>query len=227
MKSPVVVDELSSVKENIKKGEEANRKPLIEILETYQDKPEYPNIEGKPESVQQKILEITTKQSEGILKPFENNDYQQPEGIVREGVTIIDHDKKLLRNLSNETYTETTSQQNENKKVENVGNPMKKIKILEIKATESKPIKTKQVSIKELSNTIPEENKHKEQIRKNIPVTEIPKSKENSEEKVKAEKGKDNGKGTKKGGKDSSKGNDAASASGSYGSGDSQQSSEC
>lgn len=232
IKSPVI-DELASDKENVKKGEEANKKPLIEILETYQDKLEKHKIDGDTKSEEPKIIELTNnnnKQDEEIVQKSDNNDYQQPEGIVREGDTIIDHDKKLLRYLSNESNTDNTSQQNnksnENKKDENLEKPMKKINILEVKATDSKSIKTNQVCIKETSKTIPKDNKDNEQKTKNITVTEIPKTRDESENKVKSEKGKDEGKETKKEENYSSQGNDTASASRSHGSGDSKQSSE-
>ncbi|XP_026316619.1 reticulocyte-binding protein 2 homolog a [Hyposmocoma kahamanoa] len=222
MKSPVV-DELASDKENVKKAEEANKKPLIEILESYQDNPKDPKTTEETESVDLKTVKITNKQD----KKSENNDYQQPEGVVREGDTIIDHDKKLLHDLSNENNRDITSQLNkksdENKKADNLGKPMKKINILEIKATESKSIKTKQVPIKEISKTI---RKDKEQISKNIMVTEMPKTKNDSKKNVKDENQKEKSKETKKEEKDASKGNDAPSAAGSQGSGDSQQSPE-
>lgn len=226
----LVADELASDKENIKKGEEASKKPLIEILETCQDKPNDLKTKEETEPVDLKTIEVTNKQAETILQKSENNDYQQPEGIIREGNIIIDHDKKLLRNLPKENNRDNISQlnnkSNENKTTENFGKPMRKINILEIKATESKSINTKQVSIKEISRTISEDNKDKKKIGKNIMVTEIPKAKDNSEKKVKDEKEKDKDKKTKKEEKDSLRGNDAASASGSQGSGDSQQCTE-
>lgn len=230
IKSPVV-DELASDKENVKKGEEANKKPLIEILESYQDKPETPKIEEKTKTVEPKIIELTNdnKQDKGVVQISENNEYQQPEGIIREGDKIIDHDKKLLRDLSNDNNKDKqqNNNSNENKKDDNLLKPMKKINILEIKATEVS-IKTKQVSLKEFSKTVPKNNRDNEQIRKNTTVTEIPKAKDNSEKKVKTEnrKDKEERQETKKEENESSKGNDASSASGSHGSGDSQQPSE-
>lgn len=228
MKSPVV-DELASDKENIKKGEEANKKPLIEILEIYQNKPENTKTEEEREPVKPKTFGITNKQSEEMMQKSKNNDYQQPEGIITEGHLIIDHDKKLLKDLLEENSRGSTSQLNNKSNENKTGNlekPMKKQNILEIKATDSKSIKTKSVCIKEILKTIPKDSKDEEQINKNITVTEIPKSKDDSEKKVKAEKGGNKGKETKKEEKDSSKGNDTASVSVSHRTGDSQQPSE-
>lgn len=218
IKSPVA-DELATDKENVKKGEEANKKPLVEILQNCQDKSEQSKFKEAIEPVKPNTAEITDQQAKIVEQKNESNDYQQLESIVKEGDMIIDHDKKLLHvNSVKNNYLDKKM------KADKLAKPMQKNNILEIKTTESKSIKTKQVPIKEILKT--QDNKDKETTSNKITITELPKSKDKSEKKVEDAKGKDKGNETKKGEKDYSKGNDAASASSSQGSGDPQQYSE-